>query len=111
MTKKSSSSAKTFTSSKRNSGNQLTSMNFNTQSFSRLNDKHGNVDGSMNPSQEGISEITEDPSHYANAHRTLAIQRDMTFTVEKESVDDDIESGNSDFVMQQRGETQCTSTR
>lgn len=110
--KKSSSSGKTLTSSKRNSRNRTSTMNFNMQSFSRLGDKYGDVDGSINQSQEQINKTVEDTPHYASAHRTLAIQRDVTFTVEKQSMDDDLECGNSEyFVTQQRGETQCTSTR
>ena len=111
-TKKTSGSEKTFVSSKRNSRTRTSSMNLKMQSFGRLGDKHGDVDGSMNPSQERINKISEDNPHYDSTPRTLAIQRDVTFTVEKQSVNGDLEYGNSeDFVKQQRGETQCTSAR
>ncbi|MCJ1467499.1 hypothetical protein MMC07_006124 [Pseudocyphellaria aurata] len=95
--------------SRRQSRTRVNPRSFNMQSLTRL----ANIGGDphqLNPSQERINAMGEDILTYT-APRTLEIQRDITFTVEKES-NDDLESGNlEDFVPQQRGETRCTSSR
>ncbi len=110
--KRSHGSAKAFPSLNGNSRNRMSSKSFNLQSFSRFSGK-GEDPGSMSSqSQQRINEIDDHISMPMPVHRTLAIQRDITFTVEKKPADDDIESGYSNyFVRQKRGETCRTSRR
>lgn len=62
------------------------------------------------PSQKRINEIDGDIGIAVPVHRTLKIQQDITFTVEKKEVDD-LEYDSEFFVRQKRGETHCTSPR
>lgn len=111
--KTSSVSGKTFPSSlgtgRRQGRTRVNSRSFNMQSFTRLANIGGDAH-QLNQSQERINATGEDMLTHT-APRTLEIQRDITFTIEKES-NEDLESGNSEyFVPQQRGETRCTSSR
>lgn len=112
--KESSVSGKTFPSSAGNSQrhgrNRVHSKSFNMQSFTRLANTGRDPHQLLSQSQERINEMGEDMPKRPLA-RTLEIQRDVTFTVEKE-LNDDLESGTSEyFVPQPRGETRCISTR
>lgn len=111
--KKSSMSGKTFPSSKENSRqsrNRMNSRGFNMQSFTRLASTGGDPHHLLNLGQEQTNARGEDMPP-RTVPRPLKIQRDVTFTVEKE-LNDDLESGNPEcFVPQQRGETRCTSSR
>ena len=112
--RKGSVSGKTFPSSagsnRRQSRNRVNSKSFNMQSFPRLANIGGDSHQFLSQSQERINEMDDDMPKQT-IPRTLEIQRDVTFTVEKE-LHDDLESGNSEhFVPQRRGETRCTSSR
>lgn len=112
--RKASVSRKTFPSSagnnRRQSQNRMNSKSFNMQSFPRLANIGGDSHQFLSQSQERINEMDDDMSKQT-IPRTLEIQRDVTFTVEKEW-HDDLERGNSEhFVPQRRGETRCTSSR
>ncbi|MCJ1343443.1 hypothetical protein MMC31_001636 [Peltigera leucophlebia] len=112
--KKSNGSAKAFSSSngnsRRNSRNQMNSRNCNMQSVSRLGARDEELGYIPSPRQKRINEIDGDVASAAPVHRTLEIQRDITFTVEKKEVDD-LEYDSEFFVRQKRGETHCTSPR
>lgn len=112
--KKSNGSAKAFSSSnensRRNSRNQMNSRHYNIQSFNRLGARDEELGNLPSPSQKRINEIYEDMTRPAPVHRTLEIQQDITFTVEKKEVDD-LEYDSEFFVRQKRGETHCTSLR
>lgn len=112
--KKSNGSAKGFSSSngnsRRNSRNQMNSRNCNMQSVSRLGARDEELGYIPSPRQKRINEIDGDVASAAPVHRTLEIQRDITFTVEKKEVDD-LEYDSEFFVRQKRGETHCTSPR
>lgn len=112
--KKSSVPGKIFPSSagnsRRHSRNRVNSKSFNMQSFTRLANIGGDPHHLLSQSQERINGMGEDVPKWP-IPRTLEIQRDVTFTVEKE-VKNDLESGNAEyFVPQQRGVTRCTSAR
>lgn len=115
--KKSSVQGKTFPSSagnsRRHSRNRVNSKSFNMQSFTRLANIGGDPHHLLSQSQErinGVARVGEDVPKRP-IPRMLEIQRDVTFTVEKEW-NNDLESGNAEyFVPQQRGETRCTSAR
>lgn len=96
--------------SRRQSRNRMNSRSFNMQSFTRLASNGGDPHQLLNLSQ-GQTNIRGEDMPQRTVPRTLEIQRDVTFTVEK-ALNDDLESGNSEcFVLQQRGETRCTSAR
>lgn len=112
--KKSNGSAKAFSSSngnsRRNSRNQMNTRHYNMQPFSRLGAQDEELGYIPSPSQKRINEIERDMARAVPVHRTLEIQQDITFTVEKKEVDD-LEYDSEYFVRQKRGETHCTSPR
>lgn len=112
--KKSNGSAKAFSSSngnsRRNSRNQMNTRHYNMQPFSRLGARDEELGYIPSPSQKRTNEMEGDTARAVSVHRTLEIQQDITFTVEKKEVDD-LEYDSEYFVRQKRGETHCTSPR
>lgn len=80
------------------------------QPFSGLGARDEELGYIPSPSQRRINEVEGDIARAVPVHRTLEIQQDITFTVEKKEVDD-LEYDSVYFVRQKRGETHCTSPR
>lgn len=88
----------------------MNTRHYSMQPFSRLGARDEELGYISSSSQKRINEIEGDTAREISAHRTLEIQQDITFTVEKKEVDD-LEYDSEYFVHQERGETHCTSPR
>lgn len=81
------------------------------QKFSRLGSKGGNIQRSVTQSQERIHEMAEFHGYPNGKPQPLEIQRDVTFTVEKETIDKDLEAADPGYFESQRGlQTRCTAS-
>lgn len=84
---------------------------FPMQTFSRLGSKGGNMHRSVSQSQERIHETDEFREQQNGKPQPLEIQRDVTFMVEKELINKDLEAGDPGyFESQQGGRTRCTAS-
>ena len=109
--KKSTGSGGHWPSSATHTRHRMSSKTFPLQSFSRLGSNSGNLQHSSSQSQERINHIDDFVSNPTLHAQPLEITRDVTFTVEKEPADKDLESGNPDRFPSERVQTRCTAAR
>lgn len=84
---------------------------FPMQTFSRLGSKGGNIHQSFSQSQERMHDSDDFGGESKGKPQALEIKRDVTFTVEKELIDRDLEAGDPGyFESQQGGQTRCTAS-
>ena len=110
-TKKSSGSGKHWPVSRGDRQKHRGHKSFPMQTFSRLGSKGENMHRSVSQSQERIHETDEFHGQPNSKPQPLEIKRDVTFTVEKELIDKDLEAGDPGyFESQQGGQTRCTAS-
>ena len=102
-------SGKQWPTSVHNSGNRMSANDFPLRPFDRFGSKGDFPKSFISQSQERFSEIDRDMVKNARSQEPLEIKRDITFTVEKDSVDVDLEHGDPNW--QRRVETLCTASR
>ena len=110
-TKKSSGSGRHWPVSREERRKHRNLKSFPMQTFSRLGSKGGNMQQSVSQSQERIHEAEGFQGYPNGKPQPLEIKRDVTFTVEKGTVDKDIEAGDPRyFESQHGGQTRCTAS-
>lgn len=106
---KRSESGRHWPSSTMNSETRMSINNFPLRPFNGLCSQGEQIAiSSLSHSRERVNEIDRSMAKHTRSQAPLEIKRDITFSVEKESVDVDIEHG--DLYWQKRGQALCTSS-